>query len=293
MPLPADGTRSRTIGLRVTDADGRTDRSFHELHFTGPSTAFDVQPDPAIAGQPARFEAAEGPATFSWDFEGNGEFTVPSRERSITHTYLTPGERIVRLRVTDAAGQVPSVTRVLNVRRPEPAGADVSAVARAAARRAHRPRGRRFRARLRGATLALDPAAMTVSGPVGRIRGTPADGRLVVRGRGLRPLRRARWVARLDLEADLRNRAVTLRGTALATLARGRGLACVRLTVVRRGDGVPRGRLRILGGTGAAARLAARARFRVHAVDGALRLRGRVRTRTRPPRLPPPGCGRT
>ena len=182
---------------------------------------------------------------------------------------------------------------MLNVRRPESAGADVSAIARAAARRAHRPRGRRFRARLRGATLALDLAAMTVSGPVGRIRGVPADGRLVVRGGGLRPLRRARWVARLDLTADLRNRAVTLRGTALATLARGRGLACVRLTVERRGDGVPRGRLRILGGTGAAARLAARARFRVHAVGGALRLRGRVRSRARPARLPPPGCGRT
>ena len=115
----------------------------------------------------------------------------------------------------------------------------------------------------------------------------------MVRGGGLRPLRRARWVARLDLTADLRNRAVTIRGTALATLARGRGLACVRLIVKRRGDGVPRGRLRILGGTGAAARLAARARFRVHAGGGTLRLRGRVRSRARPARLPPPGCGRT
>ena len=43
-------------------------------------------------------------------------------------------------------------------------------------------------------------------------------------------------VARLDLTADLRTRTVTLRGTALATLARDRGLACVRLTVERRGD---------------------------------------------------------
>ena len=42
----------------------------------------------------------------------------------------------------------------------------------------------------------------------------------------------------------------------------------------------------------AVARAAARARFRVDMADAALRLRGRVRTRARPPRLPPPRCGR-
>ncbi len=207
--------------------------------------------------------AADGASivTYAWELDESGagreaaEFDDASGPTLFLPLQLPANGAAIRtigLRVTDSNGLEDVVFHELHFSgttgpsteldvRPDPAGADVSAIARAAARRAHRPRGRRFRARLRGASLALDLAAMTIRGPVGRIRRVPADGRLVVR----------------------------MAGSA--------------------GSGGPR----ILGGTGAAARLAARARFRVHAAGGALRLRGRVRTRARPARLPPPGCGRT
>ena len=102
----------------------------------------------------------------------------------------------------------------------------------------------------------------------------------------------ADWVARLAFTSDLRERTVAIRGLVLATLPRGRGDTCLRL---RLGGPVGRpasGRFALIGGTGAARRLAVRGRFRHHFTGTELRLRGRVRSRARPPRPLPLRCAR-
>ena len=159
----------------------------------------------------------------------------------------------------------------------------MSAVARATARSA----GTRLRGRVRGAPLPLDLTALRAGGSVATLRGVPAEGRLRLRGRALGPLRRARFAARLRLTARVRDRSVTLRGAALATPRQpGAGPICVRLFVRRRGDGVPRGTLRVIGGQPAGLR----ARFRVLAGARALRLRGRFHARAADPRPLPARC---
>ncbi len=289
------------VGLRVTDSSRETTVLYQRLDITeDPSVvaAFSVSPRPAFAGQPVQFDASAstGAVDYSWDFEGNGLFTERSFVRTASHVYPTPGVRTVRLRVRGIDGSVVEAADMLDVRPVAGgSGADVSAIARAAARAAVRARGRRFSARLIGVSLPVDPDAITGRGQAGSLRGVPSTGRLVARGRrlgALRRFRRARFVARLNLAANLRTRTVTMRGLALATFPHGRGRACLRIRVTGRAGRRPSGALEVLGGSGAAAGLAARARFRARLTDGAVRLRGRVRTRTRSPRPLPGSCAR-
>ena len=93
-----------------------------------------------------------------------------------------------------------------------------------------------------------------------------ARGRLVAPRRGLgplRPFRRSTWVARLRLSADPRTARARLSGLALATFTGRSGRACLRITMATRTRGAPTGTLKVIGGTGAAARLAGGGRFRL------------------------------
>ena len=296
----------RRIVLRVTDDDGAKAERAGLLTITPPAdpltAAFTVTPSPAFVGQPVFFDASgsTGAVSYSWDFGDAGPFTAPDPSSTASHVYTSPGERVVVLVVSDAGGRIAPAQRTLNVRASASAGADAAAIARAAIR-AHRrrpaasARGRRFTGRLTEVTLPLDPNAITRRGSIGSLRGVRATGRLVARGRRLGVLRRfrhARWIARLNLSANLRTLSVTMRGLALATLTRGRGQGCLRIAITARAGRRPTGVLKILGGNGAASRLAGRAKFRYRLGDDAVRLRGRIRIRTRVPSPLPAACSR-
>jgi hypothetical protein len=83
-----------------------------------------------------------------------------------------------------------------------------------------------------------------------------------------------------------------LSGLALATFPGGRGRACLRITMATRARGAPTGTLKVLGGTGDAARLAGGGRFRFAFRNGTPRLDGRLDATVGKPRPLPRRCSR-
>lgn len=282
-------TEPRVINLRVTDHAGATAETAELLtiNATGaPTASFSATPDAALVGQPVSFDASAstGALVYRWDFDGDGVDDVQSTTATATHTYDTPGEKEVRLRVGDLLGRSAELRKVLVVR---PAARAVARSARAA----KRP----FSARLSGVSFPTDLGRARTRGEVTSFRGLRSRGRLIASRRGLGALRRFRkssWVTRVNLSANRRTGRATLRGLALATFPRGRGRACVRLFMTSSDGGAPTGRLTVRGGTGAAARLAGRARFSLRFQGDVARLQGRIRSRNRRPRPLPPACAR-
>jgi len=280
------GPEERTIRLQVTDRGGNTAIAERTITITGqaPLAAFTVTPRFPFVGESATFDASAsaGALTYSWDLDGNGSFeTGPSASPTVTHVYQTPGERLVRLRITDLLQRTAEAQLAINVR------ASQAAVATAAARR------RAFAARLTRVRLPETLPAPRVRGGVSTIRGLTARGRLVAPGRrlgALRPFRRAHWVARLDLTSQ--NGVSRLRGLALARFPRGRGRACLRITMTTRDRGRPAGRITVLGGSGEAARLRGGGRFRFGFRGDTPRLDGRLRASLGRPRPLPRACPR-
>ncbi len=280
------GTEEHTIRLRVTDQGGNTGMAERTITVTGsgPVASFTVTPLFPFVGESATFDASASTAalSYSWDLDGNGSFeTGPSASPTVTHVYQTPGERLVKLRITDLLQRTAEAQRAINVR------ASRAASATAAARR------RPFAARLTRVRLPETLPPARVRGGVATIRGVTARGRLVAPGRrlgALRPFRRARWVARLDLTSQ--NGASRLRGLALARFPRGRGRACLRITMTTRDRGRPAGRITVLGGSGEAARLRGGGRFRFGFRGDTPRLEGRLRPSLGRPRPLPRACPR-
>jgi PKD domain-containing protein len=274
------GPEQRTIRLRVTDRGGNTATTERTVTITSVTfaAAFTVFPGVPFVGNTVTFDGSgsTGARFYSWDLDGDGSFeTGPSESPTATHVYATPGERLVRLRIADPIGLTTEAQRAINVRASRAAAARTSAAER-----------RGFAARLTRVRVSDDLPAAKMRGGVTTLRGLAARGRLVAPGRRLGPLkpfRRARWVARLNLRAtgdDSR-----LRGVALARFPRGRGRACLRITMTTRDRGRPAGRVTVLGGSGDAARLRGSGRFRFGFRDGTPRLDGRLRAslgRTRP-----------
>jgi hypothetical protein len=274
----------RSIGLRVTDNTGHTDEVEHTLTIRGtePAASFTVSPNPAFIGNTVTFDASASTHAqlYEWDLDGDGTFeTGQSSATTTTRVYQTAGERLVKLRITDVFSRTSVAERTLRV------FASRAAATAAAVKR------RGFAARLTRVRLPDDLPAARVRGGVTRIRGLAVRGRLVapIRRLGpLRPFRRARWVARLNVRAtggDSR-----LRGVALARFPRGRGTACLRITLATRDRGRPAGRVVVLGGTGGAARLRGGGRFRFGFRDDAPRLDGRLRASLGRPRPLPRAC---
>jgi hypothetical protein len=112
---------------------------------------------------------------------------------------------------------------------------------------------------------------------VGRLRGTLSGPG--AKSDPLAPFLRSVWRTRLSVRAGRARRAVDIGGLAYATFERVPGAACVKLHLRTRGRRRT-GTLRVTGGTGAASRLAATARFRFRANRrGQIVLRGVIRRR--------------
>jgi PKD domain-containing protein len=260
----------RAIGLRVTDNGGHTHEVERTLTIRGlePVASFTVSPNPAFVGNTVTFDASGSSHAnvYEWDLDGDGTFeTVPSFDPTTTRIYTTAGDRLVKLRITDLLSRSSVAQRTLRV-----------FASRAAAVAAAKRRG--FAARLTRVRLPDSLPAPKVRGGVTTLRGLAVRGRLVAPARRLgplRPFRRARWVARLSFRAT--DDGSRLRGVALARFPRGRGTACLRITMATRDRGRPAGRVTVLGGRGDASRLRGGGRFRFGFRDGAPRLEGRLR----------------
>jgi hypothetical protein len=273
--LTAGVQESRSIALRVTDNGGHTHEATRTLTIRGtePSASFTVSPNPAFIGNTVTFDASASSHAhlYEWDLDADGTFETSSFEPTTTRVYPTAGDRRVKLRITDLLSRTSEAERTVRVFASRAA---VSAAARG------------FAARLTRVRLPDELPAAKVRGGVTTMRALAIRGRLVAPARRLgplRPFRRARWVARLNVRASAG--ASRLRGVALARFPRGRGTACLRITMATRDRGRPAGRVAVLGGSGDAARLRGGGRFRFGFRDGVPRLEGRLRAslgRSRP-----------
>ena len=271
--------RTREIRLQVTDQGGNTaiaSRTVTINPASGLVAAWSATPPAPFVGMTVTFDGSASPGafSFSWDLDGDGTFEIPaSTQPTVTHVYQTPGGRLVTLRVRDVLGHEAELRKAINVR---------AARAVASARRG-------FAALTRVRLPATLPAPQVRNG-VSTVRGLKVRGRLVAPRRRLgelRPFRRARWVARLTLSEG------RLRGVALARFGRGHGRACLRIAMHTRARGRPAGRVRLLGGSGDAARLRGGGRFRFAFRGESPRLDGRLEATLGRARPLPPSCSCT
>ena len=275
-----------------------------------PTARFSVVPSVPVVGQSVRLDGSlssdpEGPlARFEWDLDGNGSFETNGGRSPVTSTsFVTPGEKFIVLRVTDERGATATVRRVINVlREPLPP--------RAGAVRSRRgpgappaldgpgllgPPGRHEQAGRGGHAPPARPA--TVPERSGRRR--PAVGPCP---RGARSL-----LARRAQPAPLPARAMEYpdqlqprpsqpppersRHRARSPPRGRKASACLRVRLAAGPGRVSTGRLTLLGGTGAGARLrgGATLRFRLEP-SGSATVLGRVTARRGAARRLPARC---
>ena len=275
-----------------------------------PTARFSVVPAVPAVGQSVRLDGSlssdpEGPlARFEWDLDGNGSFeTNGGRSPATSTSFATPGEKFIVLRVTDERGATATARRVINVLR-EPLPPRAGAVAAGAAQ-ARRPRSTAlaFSARLAGTSKPGGEGTLRRRGRRLSLSGVAGGGRLLARAlevpggstpaeRSLRRFLRARWSTRIGFRLDRRSRRLSARGTVLARPRRGRkASACLRVRLAAGPGRVSTGRLTLLGGTGAGARLrgGATLRFRLEP-SGSATVLGRVTARRGAARRLPARC---
>jgi PKD repeat protein len=133
----AEGTYN--VRLRVTDNGGATDLSVQTLTIINnqpPTASFTITPESAIKNEAIAFNgsASKDPdgsiSKYEWDFDGNGTYESSSgTSPTTTHTYPTPGNYTVGLRVTDNGGKTATTTRPVTVSSGEPSHYSTSVLA--------------------------------------------------------------------------------------------------------------------------------------------------------------------
>jgi PKD repeat protein len=120
---------NKTVQLRVTDPQNNSDVETQIVPVGGnpPSASFNfsgtnpVTPAVPDVGETINFtststdpDGAGDIARLDWDLDGDGQFNNGSGE-SIQHSFATPGNKTVGLRVTDLSGNTHSTTRTVRV----------------------------------------------------------------------------------------------------------------------------------------------------------------------------------
>ncbi len=128
MSYSSGGTR--TIRVRVTDDDNATavDTDTLFVSNTRPNASFTISPNPAQIGATVTFNATASSdpdgsiARYEWDLDGNGIYeTDAGTSPTTTQSYMTPGTRTIRLRVTDDDGAAATDADSLRINaRPTP-----------------------------------------------------------------------------------------------------------------------------------------------------------------------------
>jgi hypothetical protein len=130
-----NSVQNRTVTIRVTDNDGATTTGTTTLLITDttaptPQLAVPVQPAPnttvTLSGAASTDEGRI--VTYEWDLNGDGEFERMTESPTVSVSYDSPGNRTIRLRTNDTAGNSATITKRLSVVAPA-TGADVTASA--------------------------------------------------------------------------------------------------------------------------------------------------------------------
>lgn len=261
-----------------------------------PNAAFEHDADPGYAETPVKFDASgssdpEGtPLTYEWDFGDthSDEDTLTTKNPKASYRYDFSGDYVARLRVFDESGLAAETTRMVQVIAGTPPSPRIVAPAAAGA-----TRGSPF-------ALVLDPSALTSEGLAtvtnGALlrTGATARGRLTLARRLRAPLARTRtprWTTRFMIKqrgpvADAR---FAVEGQMLFDFGRGVRVCTATRATFRLGRPAD-GRLSVIGGTGAGARVGGSGSFAVTLTDK-LRVAGRVRFAQRRRARPlPPEC---
>jgi YD repeat-containing protein len=127
------------VRLRVTDNGGASDLSAETLTIINnqpPTASFTITPESAIKNEAIAFNgsASKDPdgtiSKYEWDFDGNGTYEASSGSSpTTTHTYATPGNYSVGLKVTDNGGKTATTTRPITVSSGEPSHYSTSVLA--------------------------------------------------------------------------------------------------------------------------------------------------------------------
>jgi hypothetical protein len=124
-PFPT--AKTVTARLRVTDGNGGQVIVEHPLVINkAPFATFTVTPTLPLVNTPVTFDARSsfdfepdgGIESYQWDFEYGGteaSFEAQGSESVATHSFATPGKRLVALRVTDVDGGVTTFPREVDV----------------------------------------------------------------------------------------------------------------------------------------------------------------------------------
>ena len=113
----------RTVRLRVTDQDGASAVDSLDLTVQNRTpTALFTKPAPAVVGTAGSFDAASSSdldgsiAKYEWSFDGDDNYEVDAgTTAATTHTFGSPGDVTVKLRVTDDAGGTAVLAQVVRV----------------------------------------------------------------------------------------------------------------------------------------------------------------------------------
>jgi PKD repeat protein len=125
----ANTSPGHRVRLRVTDTGGITREIARMIvvQNTVPTGAISFEPGAPLPGQPVTFTgsasspAGKAIAGMQWDFSfdpSTDQFDVDGTGGSVTHSFSTPGPKLVGLRVQEAGGGFAIVTRTVNVNAP-------------------------------------------------------------------------------------------------------------------------------------------------------------------------------
>jgi PKD repeat protein len=117
-----DGTK--TVTMRIDYLIGGDAFIPHTIRINAaPTASFTYTPTVPNVGQSVVFnagasadDAALENSGFEWDFNGNGTYEAVGQ--SISHSFGSPGDKTVRLRVTDSGNRQATYSRVVHVNRP-------------------------------------------------------------------------------------------------------------------------------------------------------------------------------
>ena len=261
-----------------------------------PVATFEHDADPGYAETPVNFNAGgssdpEGTVlTYEWDFGDthSSDDTLTTKSPTASYRYDFSGDYVARLRVFDESGLAAETTRMVQVIAGTPPAPRIVAPSAAGA-----GRGTPF-------ALTLDPSALTSEGMAtvtngALVRtGVVGRGRLTLGRRLARPLSRTRtprWTARFMVKqrGQPGEAQVAVEGQMLIDFGRGVRV-CTATRASFRGGRPADGRLSVIGGTGAGARVGGNGTFTVTLTDK-LRVIGRVRfAQRRRARALPPEC---
>lgn len=232
--------------------------------------------------------------TYAWKV-GGGEFDDGTESEIGPFAFQFSGGAPVSVRVTDDAGEVATATQFLDVQEPS----EETKVSSASGAPTASATPRRFSARLSLSTLRLGglqssrkELAMVGQVLIGELSGKlkGAGNRSVAGSPSVTQLLSSSWLTETSATLRRRDDVLTSRGLAIANFEKAPGSACVRYSL-RAETGRGRGKMKLLGGTGDAEKLAATARFHVRArAPTDLRLRGTIASGRVQPRGLPPRC---